>query len=104
MLLESFMAGVQLQSDQVNSLAAPAGRQLDAGYETNSGRFTGAARLVEPGGGVVIGERQGGDPARPRPLRNGRRCQHTIRKMAVCVEIDQCLAAHIHLIRMIRAA
>ena len=87
--LESRVVLIDLQSDQVNSLAAPAGRQLDSWDEANGGGLAGGARFGQSRRGVVVGEREGGDPAGARPLHQQCRCQHAIGKMAVRVEIDQ---------------
>ena len=89
----------------VNSLAAPAGRELDARHEIDGCRTAGLAGLAEPGGGVVVGESQRGNATGPRPLDQRGRGQHAIGKMAMSVEIDQGFAACIHSgVRMIRAA
>ena len=71
---------VDLQPDDVNSLAAPVGRELDTGHEADAGGCAGGARLGQTRGGVVIGERERADaarrarapPARPAPARHRR--------------------------------
>ena len=96
MRIESGMRLVDLQSDDVNSLAAPVRRQLDAGHEADSGGNARVARFGETGGGVVVGERKGADLARARAFDERGRRQHAIGKMAVRVEVDEGFGAGIH--------
>ena len=94
--IESGMRLVHLQSDDVNSLAAPGRRQLDTGHETDPGGNARLARFTETGDGVVIGQRERADPARTRAFHERGRRQHAIGKMAVRVEVDEGFGAGIH--------
>jgi len=59
----------------------------------------GEARLAcfgKAGGGVVVSEREGADPAGARALDERGRRQHAIGEMAVRVEVDEGFGAGIH--------
>ena len=99
------MALVDLEPDDVNSLAAPVGGELHARYEVHGCRFAGGPGRAESGRGVVIRQGERGHAARARPFHQLRRRQHAIGEMAVRMEIDEGFAACIHSgVRMIRAA
>ena len=90
------MRFVDLEADDVNSLAAPLRRELDAGHEADAGGLAGGARFGETGGGVVVGERERADAARLRAFDQRGRRQHAIGIVAVGVEIDEGFGAGIH--------
>ena len=96
MRIEARMRLVDLQADDVNSLAAPLRRELDARHEADPRSRAGGARFGESRDGVVIGERERADAAGSRALdqRGGR--QHAIRIMAVRVEVDEGFGAGVH--------
>jgi hypothetical protein len=87
---------VDLQPDDVNSLTAPLGGELDAGHEADFRVVAGGTSLGEARGGVVVSERKRADAARPRAFHERARREHAVGIVAVRMEIDEFFGAGVH--------